>query len=114
MKFKCLHFAGMTFFGNFNLAPYVVAPAQGPDGKLFMFFGSIPQELTFYGLAPVATFTPITVQISISDEEEDPIALTLKGISNNIMASPTNSPKRRRRPTKKAAPVVAAKTSRNS
>jgi hypothetical protein len=31
----------MAYFGNFNLAPYAVTPAQGPDGKLFMFFGSI-------------------------------------------------------------------------
>jgi hypothetical protein len=39
----------MTYFGNFNIAPYAVTPAQSPDGKLFMFFGTIPQELTFYG-----------------------------------------------------------------
>jgi hypothetical protein len=32
----------MTYFGNFNLAPYAVTPAQSPDGKLFMFFGTIP------------------------------------------------------------------------
>jgi hypothetical protein len=74
----------MTFFENFNLAPYVVTPVQGPDGKFFMFFGSISQELIFYGPAPVATFTPVTVQISIPDEEEDSIALTPKNISNNI------------------------------
>jgi hypothetical protein len=79
-----------------------------------MFFGSIPQELTFYGPAPVATFTPATVLISIPDEEEDSIALTLKGISNNIMTSLTNSPKRRRRPSKKAAPAAAVKTVHNS
>jgi hypothetical protein len=35
-----------------------------------------------------------------------------KGISNNIMASPPNHPKRRRRPSKKAAPAV--KTTCNS
>jgi hypothetical protein len=79
-----------------------------------MFFGSIPQELTFYGPAPVATFTPATVRISVPDEEEDSIILTPKGISNNIMASPTNPPKRRRRPSKKAAPAAAVKTACNS
>jgi hypothetical protein len=42
MNFKYFYFAGMTFFGNFNLTPYTVTPAQGPDDKLFMFFGSIP------------------------------------------------------------------------
>jgi hypothetical protein len=68
----------MTFFGNFNLAPYAVTPAQGPDGKLFMFFWSISQELTFYGPTLVATFTPGTIRISISDEEDDSIALTPK------------------------------------
>jgi hypothetical protein len=104
----------MTFFENFNLAPYAITPAQGPDGKLVMFFGSIPQELTFYGPAPVATFTPTTVRISIPDEEEDSIALTPKGISNNVMTSPVNSPKRRRHSSKKAAPTAAAKTARNS
>jgi hypothetical protein len=104
----------MTYFGNFNLPPYVVTPAQSPDGKLFMFFGSIPQELTFSGPAPVATFTPATVRISVPDEEEDSIALTPKGISNNIMASLTNSPKRRRRSSKKASPAAAAKTARNA
>jgi hypothetical protein len=104
----------MTYFENFNLAPYAVTPAQSPDGKLFMFFGTIPQELTFYGPAPVATFTPATVRISIPDEEEDSIALTPKGISNNIMASPTTSPKRRRRPSKKTAPTAAAQVTRNS
>jgi hypothetical protein len=82
--------------------------------KLFMFFGTIPQELTLYGPAPVATFTPATVQISISDEEEDSIALTPKGISNNVMASPTNSSKRRRQPSKKIAPAVTAQVTRNS
>jgi hypothetical protein len=60
----------MAYFGNFNLAPYAVTPAQGPDDKLFMFFGTIPQELTVYGPTPVAIFTPATVRISISDEEE--------------------------------------------
>jgi hypothetical protein len=104
----------MTFFGNFNLAPYAVTPAQGLDGKLFMLFGSIPQELTFYDPTPVATFTPTTVRISISNEEEDSIALTPKSISNNIIASPTNSPKRIRHPSKKAAPAAAAKTARNA
>jgi hypothetical protein len=104
----------MAYFGNFNLAPYAVTPAQSPDGKLFMFFGTIPQELTFYGPAPVATFTPATVRISILDEEEDSITLTPKGISNNIMASPTNSPRRRRRPSKKAAPATVAKTAHNA
>jgi CheY-like chemotaxis protein len=79
-----------------------------------MFFGSIPQELTFYGPAPVATFTPTTVRISIPDEEEASITLTPKGISNNVMASPTNSPRRRRRPSKKAVPVTVAKTAHNS
>jgi hypothetical protein len=104
----------MTFFGNFNLIPYVVTPTQGPDGKLHMFFGSIPQELTFYGPAPVATFTPATVRISIPDGEEDSITLTPKGMANNVIASPTNSPKRRRRPSKKTTPVAAVKTARNS
>jgi hypothetical protein len=104
----------MTYFGNFNLAPYAVTPAQSPDGKLFMLFGTIPQELTFYGPAPVATFTPVTVRISIPDEEEDSIALTPKGISNNVMASPTTSPKRRRRPSKKTAPTAAVQVTRNS
>ena len=61
----------MAFFGNFNLAPYTVTPAKSPEGKLFMFFGTIPQELTIYGPAPVAMITPATVQISIPDEEED-------------------------------------------
>jgi hypothetical protein len=79
-----------------------------------MFFGSIPQELTFYGPAPVATFTPATVRISVPDEEEDSIILTPKGISNNIMASPTNPPKRMRRSSKKAAPAAAVKTAYNS
>jgi hypothetical protein len=94
----------MTFFGNFNHAHYTITPAQGIDDKLFMFSRSIPQELTLYGPSLVATFTPATVRISIPDEEEDSIALTLKGISNNVMTSPTNSPKRRRCPS----------TSRNS
>jgi hypothetical protein len=61
----------------------------------------------------VATFTPATVRISIPDEE-DSIALTPKGMANNVMSSPTNSPKRRRCPSKKAAPTAAAKTARNS
>jgi hypothetical protein len=98
----------------FNLAPYAVTLARSPDGKLFMFFGSIPQELTLYGRAPMATFTPTTVRISFPNEEEDPITLTPKGISNNITASPTNTPKRRRKSSKKIAPAVAAKTARNS
>jgi hypothetical protein len=104
----------MTFFGNLNLAPYTVTPVQSPNSKLFRFFGSIPQELTFYGPAPVTTFTTATIWISVTDEEGVSIALTPKDIPNNIMASPTNSPKRRRRPTKKAALAVAAKTARNS
>jgi hypothetical protein len=104
----------MAYFGNFNLAPYAVTPAQSPDGKLFMFFGSIPQELTFYGPAPVATFTPATVRISIPDLEEASITLTPKGISNSVMSSPTASPKRRRRPSKKTAPTAAARVTRNS
>jgi hypothetical protein len=104
----------LTYFGNFHLAPYTVTPAQGPDDKLFMFFGSIPQELIFYGPAPVATFTPVTIWISIPDEEDDSITLTPKGISNNIMTSPTNSPKRRRRPSKRAAPSTVARTAHNS
>jgi hypothetical protein len=62
----------------------------------------------------VATFTLTTVRISIPDEEEDSITLTPKGISNNIMASPTNSPRRRRHPSKKATPSTVAKTARNS
>jgi hypothetical protein len=98
----------MAYFGNFNLAPYAVTPAQSLDGKLFMFFGTIPQELTFYGPAPMATFTPATVRISIPDEEEASITLTPKGISNNVMTSPTNSPRRRRRPSKKAASATVA------
>jgi protein required for attachment to host cells len=61
----------------------------------------------------VATFIPATVRISIPDEEEDSITLTPKGISNNVMASPTNSPSRRRRPSKKAAPATVAKTAHN-
>jgi hypothetical protein len=97
----------MTYFGNFNLAPYAVTPTQGPEGKLFMFFGTIPQELTFYGPDPVATFTPTTVQIFIPDEEDDSITLTPKGISNRVMTSSTNSPRRRRRPSKKEAPTAA-------
>jgi hypothetical protein len=104
----------MTYFGNFNLAPYTVTPVQSPEGKLFMFFGTIPQELTFYGPAPVATITPVTVWISIPDEEEDSITLTPKGISNNVMVSPTTSPKRRRRPSKRTAPTAAAQVTRNS
>jgi hypothetical protein len=103
----------MTYFENFNLAPYAVTPAQGPNGKLLMFFGTIPQELTFYGPATVATFTPATIRISVPDEEEASITLTPKTISNNVMVSPASSPKRRRRPSKKAAPVVAAKTAYN-
>jgi hypothetical protein len=98
----------MAYFENFNLAPYAVTPAQSPDGKLFMFFGTIPQELTFYGPAPAATFTPATVRISIPNEEEDSLTLTPKGISNNVMASPTTSPKKRRRPSKKTAPTATA------
>jgi hypothetical protein len=104
----------MTYFGNFNLAPYAVTPAEGLEGKLFMFFGTIPQELTFYDPAPVATFTSTIVRISIPDEEEDSIAPTPKGISNNVMASSTNSPKRRRCPSKKAAPAAMAKVTCNS
>jgi hypothetical protein len=61
----------------------------------------------------VATFIPATVRISIPDEEEDSITLTPKGISNNVMASPTNSPSRRRRPSKKAALATVAKTAHN-
>jgi hypothetical protein len=102
----------MTYFGNFNLAPYAVTPAQGQEGKLFMFFGTIPQELAFYDPAPVGTFTPATVRISIPDEEEDSIALTPKGISNNVMVSLTNSLKRRRRPSKKEAPTTSTTTAR--
>jgi hypothetical protein len=62
----------------------------------------------------VVTFTPTTVRISIPDEEDDSIALTPKGVSNNVMASPTNSPRRRRRPSRKATPTTVAKTARNS
>jgi hypothetical protein len=90
------------------------AREKGSEGKLFMFFGTIPQELTFYGPAPVATFTLAIVRISIPDEEEDSITLTPKGISNNVMTSPTTSPKRRRRPSKKTAPTAAAQVTRNS
>jgi hypothetical protein len=104
----------MAYFRNFNLAPYAVTPAQSPDGKLFIFFGSIPQELTFYGPTPVATFTPATVRISIPDEEEASITLIPKGISNNVMTSPTNSPRRRRRPSKKAATATVTKTAHNA
>jgi hypothetical protein len=79
-----------------------------------MFFGSIPQELIFYSPARVSIFTPATVRISIPDEEDVSIALTPKHISNNIMASPTNSSKRRRHSTKKVAPIVVVKIVRNS
>jgi hypothetical protein len=61
----------MAFFGNLNLASCTIMPTQDSDDKLFMFFGSIPQKLTFYGPAPVATFTPATVWISVPDEKED-------------------------------------------
>jgi hypothetical protein len=113
-EFQVFFLQEMAYFGNFNLPTYAVTPAQGPGDKLFMFFGSIPQEVTFYGPAPVATFTPATVRISIPDEEEDSITLTPKGISNNVMTSPINSPKRRRRPSKKAAPATVAKTAHNA
>jgi hypothetical protein len=79
-----------------------------------MFFESIPQELIFYGPTLVLLVTPVTVQIFISDEEEVSFALTPKGVNNNIMASPTNSPRRRRRPTKKVVPAVTDKIARNS
>jgi hypothetical protein len=62
----------------------------------------------------VASFTLAIVRISIPDEEEASITLTPKGISNNVMASPVSSPKRRRRPSKKAAPVIAANIAHNS
>jgi hypothetical protein len=93
----------MTYFENFNLAPHAV-----------MFFGTIPQELTYYGPTPMATFAPATVRISVPDEEEVSITLTPKGISNNVMASPTNSPRRIRRPSKKAAPATVVKTAHNA
>jgi hypothetical protein len=79
-----------------------------------MLFESIPQELIFCGPAPVLPVTPVTVQISIPNEEEVSFALTAKGVNNNIMASPTNSPRRRRRPTKKVVPAVTGKIARNS
>jgi hypothetical protein len=79
-----------------------------------MFFGSIPQELTFYGPSPVVTFTPTTVQISIPNEEEVSFTITPKGVSNNVMISPTNSSRRRRRPAKREAPVVTTKVARKS
>jgi hypothetical protein len=66
----------MAFFGNLNLALYTITPAQSPDDKLFMFFGSIPQELTFYGPAPVTTFTLATVRNSVPDEDETSLTLT--------------------------------------
>jgi hypothetical protein len=79
-----------------------------------MFFESIPQELIFYGPTLVLLVTLVTVQIFISDEEEVSFALTPKGVNNNIMASPTNSLRRMRRPTKKATPAATSKITRNS
>jgi hypothetical protein len=67
MKFKYFALQEMIYFGNYNLAPYTVTPAQSPDGKFFIFFGSISQELTFNGLTPVNTFTPMTVTARLID-----------------------------------------------
>jgi hypothetical protein len=53
MKFKYFTLQKMTYFGNLNLASYTITPAQSPNDKLFMFFESIPQELVFYGPAPI-------------------------------------------------------------
>jgi hypothetical protein len=104
----------MTFFSNLNLASYTVTPAQGSDGKLFIFFRTIPQEVVFCGSAPMVSVTPIVVQISSLDEEEASFVLTPKGISNNVVDSPTNSPRKRRHPTKRAAPTATTKVARNS
>jgi hypothetical protein len=62
----------------------------------------------------VTTFTPATVRISIPDEEEVSFTLTPKGVANNAMTSSTNSSRRRRRPTKRVAPVATAKVTRKS
>jgi hypothetical protein len=115
MKFKCFTLVGtMAFFGNLNLAPFTVTPAQSSDGKFFMFFGTIPQEVVFCGPAPMASFTPAAIQISTLDEEEAEFALTQKGINNNTMNSPTSSPRRRRRPARKMAPTTETKVAHNS
>jgi hypothetical protein len=62
----------------------------------------------------VASFTLAIVQISIPDEEEVSSTLTPKGVNNNIMVSLINSPRRRRRPAKKATPAATARVIRNS
>jgi hypothetical protein len=41
----------IAFFGNLNVAPYTT-PAQNSDGKFFIFFGTIPQEVVFYSQLP--------------------------------------------------------------
>jgi hypothetical protein len=104
----------MTFFGDMNLAPYTIIPTQGLDGRFFMFFGTIPHEVVLYNSTPTISFVPTTAQISTLSEEDAELTLTPKDANNNVMNPLTNSSRRRRRPTKKAAPAMTIKVAHNS
>jgi hypothetical protein len=91
---------------------------QGAEGKYFIFFGTIPQEVIINTPTVVASImvAPISVIITTKEDDEEEVyfALTQKGIDNKIMDSPLGPQKRRRRPTKKAIspkPVSTPKVS---
>jgi hypothetical protein len=107
-------FCRMAFFGNMMLAPCTVTPSQGPEGKHFIFFGTIPQEVVLQSPVTIASTmvapAPLTSSTFslIEEGEKEGFALTQEGIDNGIMNSPPSSPRRRRRATRKAAQLMAS------
>jgi hypothetical protein len=67
-----------------------------------------------YNSAPIISFVLATSQISTLGENEVEFTLTPKGVNNNAMNTPANSPRRRRRSAKKAAPTMMVKVIHNS
>jgi hypothetical protein len=93
------------------VASHTIIPFQGAEGKYFIFFGTIPQEIIIND--PTAVASTMMAHISAAapveeeDEEEVYFIITQKSTDNKIMDSPPGPQKRRRRPTKK---VISPKT----
>jgi hypothetical protein len=87
------------------VASRTITPSRGAEGKYFIFFGTIPQEVIINTPTVVASIMVAPISAAALTEEEDEevyFALTQKGIDNKIMDSPPGPQRRRRRPTKKA------------
>jgi hypothetical protein len=101
----------MAFLGNnkttTTVVSHTITPSQCAEGKYFIFFGMIPQEViinTPIMVAPISAAAPTE-----EEDEEVSFTLTQNGIHNKIMDSPLGPQKRRRHPTKKAiSPKIAS------